>query len=200
MPINNPGVDTWEVNIVGPADGDAVASAIANLGHEDSANRTVYLRTRLIPAIGGYLPINVAPSYAPSPGWAFDPIQYRWEQDNIALPYALMFPFHLWPPCSFAAVRVRVQGGAGHVALPAQLPMLWVYRQQAGVVTLLASVTDPSASVAAYEAPHTLTAALAVNEAIAIDKQFYAVLTGESGANSIPGLALLYAAVDLVPA
>lgn len=87
------------------------------------------------------------------------------------------------------SIAAWLAGASGHSALPANLPVLSLYKQAQGHVgfaTLVISVTDASPSIAAFQAIHYMGIG-AFSEAVVAHTSYFLVFTGESGANSIVG-------------
>lgn len=80
------------------------------------------------------------------------------------------------------AVMSWTKDGGGHSLLPVNMPTLSLRHSRNGTVTTIATVTDPSASVAAFETAHDVT--LTCNHVVLTDKSYYLVVTGETGTNS----------------
>lgn len=94
-----------------------------------------------------------------------------WRQDSVASAGALVFEI---PPdiryFEFSAIDVRVDGGTGRAGFTFTKPKVHLYRQldigDGSDPALVASVTDPSVDLAAYEQPHTITLALGGTEIV----------------------------------
>lgn len=97
--------------------------------------------------------------------------------------------------------KVRISPPTSHGAnLPAVMPTLGVYVVNGfGAVTALGSspVTDPSASVAAYEAPHDIVCGGFVLNGLA--ESFFFILTSENGLHAASGTTLVSATMTLAP-
>lgn len=84
-------------------------------------------------------------------------------------------------------VIVYLWGGAGHGALPGNMPSLTLYSvPSSGLDTAVGSQVDTSASVAAFEAAHSITLAVS-HTADRVNTRLVAQLKAESGANSLVG-------------
>jgi hypothetical protein len=79
---------------------------------------------------------------------------------------------------------------ASSSALPATMPTLTLYRSDIAAFTdsTIGTLTDPTATLAAYKLIHTIT--LNVNELIQEAHQYAIAFTGEASTNAVPGLAL----------
>lgn len=83
-----------------------------------------------------------------------------------------------------------------HAALPSSMPQLGLYSDVSGQI---ANTTDTSASVAAYDAVHTISLT-GLGQSIASGTRYFIRLRGESGSNSqILSLALLRIDVTFIP-
>lgn len=102
---------------------------------------------------------------------------------------------HLYLPISpphgstLTQVLVTFNGGGGHGALPAVMPSLSIYKTSlaTGATAGVASASDTSGSVVAFEAVHTF-GPTAFSEVINRDThRYHAILVSESGANAQAG-------------
>jgi hypothetical protein len=94
--------------------------------------------------------------------------------------------------------RFRVMGGAGHAGLPGTMPTVQVVRSlNNGSHQLGSTVTDTSASVAVYQAPHDLVVPFSLDLHGTDFDWVQLNLTGEAGANALANQFRLQA-VDLV--
>lgn len=106
-------------------------------------------------------------------------------------------------------VKVWIEGttaGGTHSALPVTLPKLWLASidptlELVGGASIIthSSLTDTSASFAAYNLPHSISIT-GLTLPFASNRRYWIQLDGESGTNSVNnGLALLAAAVSYSP-
>lgn len=105
----------------------------------------------------------------------------------------LAAPVRIPHGATLTAVALIVQGASGHAALPTAKPsMAMKSMSTAGaVVTIGSTPTDPSGTVAAYEAVHQITLS-GLNEVIdRVTKRYFVYLTGEGGTNFIAGYKVL---------
>lgn len=116
--------------------------------------------------------------------------QYRtplvhWFQTSVTDAGALYFPLCIPPGVRLTAITAQIQGtyGTAHSNLPVTLPTLSLAEQDSTSISNVASVTDAPANVAAYDAVHNLT--LTYTQTISASRTYYAILTGETGTNSI---------------
>jgi hypothetical protein len=107
-----------------------------------------------------------------------------WTQADVVGPPAFIWPIHGLPPNGqITALQMQVKG-SGHGALPATMPKVELWRQTIDSTTLVASATDASASVVAYEALHAIQN-LSLTENVSATYNYFVKFTGEGGANSV---------------
>jgi hypothetical protein len=97
---------------------------------------------------------------------------------------------------TLSGVRVYLQGGGGHVGLPATMPnaRLWYDDITTGTQNILGVLTsDSSGSVGTYEGVHYIEIS-GVSEVVSANRRYFVDVSGESGANAITGLTVLGAA------
>lgn len=101
----------------------------------------------------------------------------------------LVFDFDLPDGITIERVSVRVEPNNAHSALPAVMPRIEVYLADntTGNVTLLATGTDTTATVGAYNLPHTISATIASVAFGAWVNSLYVKVYGESDANAENG-------------
>lgn len=123
-----------------------------------------------------------------------------WYQTDVADDRAIWFALATTPGDTLVSVFVRLDGdkeGDGHAALPATRPRVQLLTTDIdGNIQILATVTDSSANVAAYDAPHNV-----ILQSVGLDsgtmpqlatiEPFYVRVYGETGANSEVGLGIL---------
>lgn len=199
-----PSSTAWNTDYTIPDDGDDIDAASVNVAEEAVGNRTECLRRQVygIPlasdAGGGYdwVPVALTPVANEGDNWSFR-IPPRtgtgvgaagWVQLSAADHYALVFPLDDLPKAGkLVQLIAQVVAGTGHSTLPGAThrPELQLWVQDPGdataTVTLVQSQTDASASVAAYEANHTITMTgiTTVTWENAAQSRYYAVLYGE---------------------
>jgi hypothetical protein len=211
MPSSYTGVDThgWTIsaNLIDDADLAAPAAALWNVPDEAALDNCAYLATRLLtfsptgyPALGQKLATFGAPALnkdarfsAKSDGSGGLALQ-GWQQVSVADSGCLsweIIPPHATASLESIEVRLGAGWGAGgsHGAFPggkpAQMPFVKLHRVVDGSYNLSATTTDASATVGAYEAPHTLTVAGIGEDPLALGEKMFVSVGGESGANSI---------------
>lgn len=132
-----------------------------------------------------------------------------WRSDGIPMPVAgqwsyttngdvsadatgAILPIQIFPPhgSTLGSVSVTIKGAAGHVGLPGGMPtvQVWYVPLATGVPAPLGSATlDPSATVGAYQAAHSVVATGAAHVVDRDANKYMVVVTNESGANSLTG-------------
>ena len=110
--------------------------------------------------------------------------------------------YEVLPPHAMAqlwSVEARVAGdgygGGPHVALPGTMPYLVLYTVDDGVVTLIDSQVDTSATKDIYDAPHMIRLGALPSEmlgAITLGTRILVGIMGEAGANKLPDALVLY--------
>jgi len=98
----------------------------------------------------------------------------------------LYWPLPAKPGMTSVSVSIDLIGAAGHASLPASMPRLHVERvgvTSVGVASVVSTVTDTSANVAAYQALHTLTCPTVASIDV-FNYRYFVVLYGEFGAGS----------------
>lgn len=106
---------------------------------------------------------------------------------NDVLGGDLVVPVRAPHGATITLVEVYIIGAPGHVGLPANMPSFSLYSMSSsGVGTNIGTGTDASASVAAFEAAHTIS--LSVSHVVNRTTTRLAVfLNAESGANALVG-------------
>ena len=203
MPNNITDVDIFTAPIQTVADGDAGSGANFALAPQGLANRTLNLKNRIdaIQAWTGWLQYAGDTSYLGNgeiPGWrpessagALDAHSYWRNHTNPPSASALRFslpPFQrgtitelkTYPISDFNADTAGPRS-----ALPTGMPSLSLFSVNPATFasTQVASITDTSANVAAFNANHslTLTGSWAIDPALL----YYAIVFGENSTNSL---------------
>jgi len=189
-----------------PDNGDLANSNAWLQGAQPLANHAAWLRDRVpgasianmirnVPLCGGF-GTTVAGVPAGTP-WAFQAnptFKSTWLQTALGSTTPLTFPInHLLPSAGIlTGCSVLLDGGTGHVGLPATMPTLSLVRwpNDIGAASFLAAATvlmtdvDASANVAAYELVHAIV--LVGAETIDINAYEYAIqVRGVEGVNAI---------------
>lgn len=207
MPQNITDVNTWTTPLQDLADGDLIDGAAFLAAQQGVGNRTEFLRKRVYAGESGD---TIRPQLVSNDTavWAIGAAgsAYALNQISAAGASILLMPLEPLPKSGLlTSVSINLAGAAGHAGLPGTMPTLRLYRQDIGSVAaptqVGATITDTSASVAAYELSHALTIT-GLTEALAHDSgnRYYIRVTGETGANSVAGLALLDVAALVNPA
>lgn len=205
MPQTVTPIGTWPSSFSAHADGDLVDGAGWLARIQDYANALQYLKDK-----ANGLSVNDR-VYCPfiAPGQSAGALRFAWNgvgQNQIDVTSAGRLDFDLPLPKGATTIQgivLILQGGAGgaHTALPATLPTLELYRfPEAGgaPVSVSGPHADLSATFAAYDAAHVISAS-ALAHAIVAQNRYIMKVTGETGAGSGAGklqLIAAYATVD----
>ena len=198
MPTNIVDVDTFTAPIVAPASGDPRTAASVETGLQGLSNRTRNLANRLFP-IESVMAGNIRPSYR----CVYDPAATQWsllpdgylQVSNLATNRIFYQPVNgLTSQMQIEAVTFYVNGsdeGANpHSALPENMPGFALVKHGATDLDLAAVsltggfIVDSSASVAAYDAWHSITHVLATPYEVQANDFFRISFRGETGTNS----------------
>jgi len=110
----------------------------------------------------------------------------------------IRWPLPLPHGATVTSVSIVVDPAAGHGALPVKPTVVLKRHSDAGVTTTLVNVTDPSATVPAYEAVHTVTATVPGGHLVDRSVNHYSLeFTNEAGGSALSGLRVLSAKVTL---
>lgn len=187
-------LNQWRVDLGRAVDGNAGGAylptsviEIGNAGLKAGGVTKVLLGTRTVTRLSEPIPCD----FTGSTTWTNRGA--AWFQAVTNSNY-LFLPIHVPEGATLNTVVVRVRGWTGHGALPAVMPhvRIWTYNFTTDVSTEIgAAIADTAASVAAYEAAHSITFPSIATVADRTQKYFYALVRGESGANSITDLRML---------
>jgi hypothetical protein len=137
-------------------------------------------------------------------GWTIDPTNPTWRMDGVNPTHYVVATGpdvvdNVWaveipmPPgaASLTAVKLSVQGAAGHAALPGVMPSFALdnYNAQTGAVTsVFGAQTDASINTTAYQLVHSIlwTGTHTVDPTC----RYVLKVTGESGSDSATGLKI----------
>jgi hypothetical protein len=203
------GADSFPGTVAVLDDGDPPDAATWAPALEGLADRTIFLRNRLLGTeAGDEVPISMIAGPGSTVNFTWDSPDMQWRQDSVASAGVLWFDMSTVLPKSGVLTQLELffAGAPGHAAFPggapATMPKLSLWRkhaQTAGAATSLGTATDASATEAIYEGVHGLSIT-GLTEAIShsSDNRYYLTFEGETGANSIVGLILLgmYCLVD----
>jgi hypothetical protein len=106
---------------------------------------------------------------------------------NDVLGGDLVIPVRAPHGATVTLVEVYIEGASAHAGLPANMPTISLYSMSSsGAGTNIGTGTDASASVAAYQDPHTISLVVShlVNRTTG---RLAVVLDAESGANALVG-------------
>jgi hypothetical protein len=183
MPVNIPGTSTWETNVVAPVASDPALAVSARDGLEDLANRTKWLfdasMTQLWLAAGSAILDSV---------WSVDAsatVPHVLTTLNGGA-YGLYIPVRVPAKGTFSSVAVLVTGAATHAGVPATKPTLSLWKSstvRSAKTQIGATITDPSASVGAYDADHWITLS-GLSEVVAADTTYFLKVTNEASTNA----------------
>jgi len=207
MPTNITDVDEFTAPVQAPANGDLVEGPTPELGMQDLANRTRWLKNRIVGANSGdALLIPFAALSNVSSRFSFSGVAgpLGWTQTDVTDAGAIYFDISPVLPLqgTLTTVVAQVAGGPGHTGtLPSIVPILSVFKQTGSLAgaTTLGSQADTSADGTAYELYHSIpVTGLAEAFDHADGNRYYARLEGEAGTNKFVNLVLvvLYALVD----
>lgn len=202
MPGNLTDLNAFTSPITVPADGDAEAAASVITAFQALANRTANVRSGvqgIASAITARVPLspvyNLVSIFVAQAGATNVWLQTTTGSSEIRF----MIPHTVTGKINSISVRCAGGTGAQHAALPATMPLLRLLSidltTAGGTQTVVSSVTDPSASVGAYETVHTLTLA-AIAQTISANQEYVISLAGETGANSVAN-AFRFSAIEV---
>lgn len=183
------GTDTWvdEVRVID--DGDSCSNAEHGATATDLANRTTHVRNA-VPGVAPSLVVKVPLTAWSSSKWVQGSTVNlaTWVNNDTSAAGELNFHVPTTLKGKITAVKVYVTGtngfGSPHAALPATKPVLRLVSQELAVgATVVASQTDPSATVGAYNANHTIEIT-GLSSPFALGREYFVQLTGETGANA----------------
>jgi hypothetical protein len=198
-------VDEYTSPVPVPTNGEGADAALAlRPGYQALANRMHYARQRVeglalsYTRLCGLTPIYITGGNQFIFDWVNGPggDAAGWKQNNTGVSL-IGFPLPLPKGDSvaeLASVKIYfrpIGGGATHAGLPGQQPQLQIFRQPTDGTTLQqvgTTSTLAAGSVAAYEAPQSLTVSPAGGHVISNGDSYYARFAGESGANALVGL------------
>lgn len=128
--------------------------------------------------------------------WEFNSNNASWVAATATGSELFMDITHLLPPvgATLDTLTAYVNGGTGHGALPANMPIIGFARiaKASGSPTVIATQVDTSADFTAYELDHTIALTGAAHTTLA-DNRYVVIVTGEGGANAIADQLKLFA-------
>jgi hypothetical protein len=118
-------VDSYVATVTSPVDGDAVTGAAIENGLQDLANRTYFLKQRLMGSAGGdeFRP-SLAALVRDTLTWSYDAsdLTFNWRQYATGSEGFLVFELILPKMGVINSLTAVVKGGPGHSALPGTMP------------------------------------------------------------------------------
>lgn len=199
MPVNITDTATWTDPIQTPDDGDAADEAIFALTPQGLANRTKYLRTytpgassvvsRLIPLASGRNDDTQDPGVQGA--WLFGGAIWG-KSGPQSTGTNLFFEPNLPIGVTVTQIRARYSGGGGHSGVPSGMPkfLFGYWDPSNSSSTVLATVTDASASAGAYDADHYITSG-ALSHVVVAARRYYIWLSPEGGTNALDGKGVI---------
>lgn len=213
MPIVLTNNDSYDASVSVPAGGDPRTAASVDGAFQALVNRTTNLR-KGIPGVAAsaavIMPIALDATLSGQFGLSGAFVVQTSTASAGVVTYTLrrlpalgtITALEIWlsgqnPPAIAAA------GAAHHAALPATKPTFALFKADLGTnpaaVQIGGTITDPSASVAAYETPHYISIT-GLSEVIDITKIYQVSFTGETGANAQNNdLTLAHIKVTIAP-
>lgn len=172
------GIVTGDVTANNLSAGTAVVAGGGSSGYQFSGTAPTYSRLQ---ALGG----------AQSDGkWVWNFTSNTWRQDNVSAAGVLNIPMNnLIDGGTLKTVVVRLigklDGAAGHSALPATPPNLALYKRTDAGASFVQSQADGVTPVGTYDAAHDVTLTVPGGHVINETAQYVIQLQGETGANSV---------------
>lgn len=190
-------VDAFDAAVTVPDDTDAASAASVGTPFQSLANRTAFVRARVPGAAASYQVVipayftgNLAARFAYEPAGGGNPRSYPINAD-VTSTGGIWCPVGGLPSkgtiTAFDALVTGLETAGAHAGLVGTAPAVGFYRRQlsTGAIAAVATTNDPHAttSLVAYEAPHTIPSGV-LAESLSADKAYYAIVTGEGGANA----------------
>lgn len=190
---------TWVDPVTGIDNGDPLNSSELTTPETALVKRSKYLRDHgapsartvtawPIPIVGGITNSSTAGAWIFHLDTGAPPAHAAWIQANVSSQFNLIIEVPHMPGITITQIQARVNGSsdlnASHAAWPVQdMPYFDLYEWDVstGEITSLDSVTDASASQAAYDVEHYLTL---TGSWLVASKRLLLVLSGEGGTNS----------------
>ena len=192
VPSNNPATITL------PDDGDAESAASVNTPFGSLADKVAHANWPETDATKKY-PLSLRTITRTCPGSFMVDDFTKWLGSSpftnctVATKQDAYIPVPLPNGSTWTSAFAGFVGAAGHAAFPggkpATMPVMRAvkFNPNTGALTVIASVTDPSASAAVYEAAHSLTI-VGMTEVIDTNTfNYFIKIETEGGANGIAG-------------
>jgi len=134
--------------------------------------------------------------------WALGATGVVWQNANAAAASKMQAQLaQIAHNSVVTGIRAFYKGAAGHVGLPASMPKFTVYRVDSSntYTGVAGTTTDPSATVAAFQAAHSITLSVGGGSFTADLTQYNYVMVvePESGMNALAGAQYLGAEVTM---
>lgn len=185
----------WE-DLTIPDDGDDEDASSVDVAFETLANRTAYLKALRHQVSSVFRNCNKAwgdehwsdyqaiTGLAGGMGWIMsdaDP-----GEDN-----SLWFDVDVPHGCVITNIGVKIKPSSAHGVLPPNMPRIQLFEIDSnGSAVQIFSLTDPTGSIAAYEARHDLTKIGLTVPVDKIDKRYVLAFSGEWGLGARDGLTV----------
>lgn len=184
----------FTADITVPEGGDARTAASIEPAFQRLTNRSKFLKER-IPGVAASYRVEIPLAVIQNTNGRFTGNGSGWFQSDVTSGGPLYIVIPRFPEGKIDELHVLVAGGVGHAGLPGTKPSIGLFRWNAtpgdpAVGSSYAGVvggvyqSDPSASVAAYEAVH-LISQTGLNYTPDANELIQLVIWGESGANAL---------------
>jgi hypothetical protein len=198
---------SWTTPVPLIDDGDSLSNAEFLATAQALANRTAKIAT-LVAGLPGNktLPIALNPVWNQSSAFALNlSSKHFWLEQNVATGVGGLY---FWLPPLPVGVRLvsctmRWTGArtGAHGTLPTTMPAIEASYQDDISDTQIASQSDTSATVGAYDVPHDVIVTLN-HDIVAAPRQYFVLVTGENGGTlgtALPSLYGVYMTVGAIP-
>lgn len=212
MPVNLTDADTWTTTVQSIANGEALNAVNLQVGPQDLADRSLYLRNRNVEAVGGRLSlmpyifdvVNGAAAYGTldvaagggspattiySPSTATSVWQVKaWIPTRIGVTAS---------PPTVTSVSMVIRGDSGLAGLPSPMPRIYLASMSpsAGQGTLIGSQTDATAVLLDFKAPHAVTFTPGSGQSLSPTGYLYVECVIGDGSNNSADLLDLYCTI-----
>jgi hypothetical protein len=186
--MNIVGTDQWVENVRVIDDGDTCSNAEHGATAQDLADRTVHIR-KGVPGVAPFywmkVPLNMI--WNANTRFDFAPATAALNQVDVTDQGSIYLPVPGGILGKITAVNAWVTSAAGnHAGMPGTKPDVALIRFDPLTFddTVVATASDPSANLAAYETPHLLQLT-GLNSARGGNVEHYVRIRGEAGANAL---------------
>jgi hypothetical protein len=210
--------DAW-VAVVEASDGDPVNQTAWRQADGPLADRSLWLRNRILGGVtGGKFELPLVPLKNANDRFTFKQpgggsVSYVWQQTDVTdageLVFPVCVPFVKGNVTKVTAyVHGKIDSGSSHAGVPGTLPKITLLGRNYAALTaggsVFSVVTDPSASLVAYEADHVIEYTGAPVFAVlgGASSVGYIKVEGEAGANNAAdkfGLGAILLEVTPIP-